>query len=261
MSKVIIKQFSHNLRETILSAVEELGGFKRFIIHGDRVLLKPNFNTADQFPASTDFEFLKTIVELAYEAGAGKVMVGDSCTFYQKTEEVMRKKGIFKLEKLSKPAQIINFDKGKWIKKPIPGGKFLKSVKVPEILDKADKLILLPCLKTHSWAKLTASLKLSIGFMKSRERIAMHARHLEEKIAELNRIINPDLIIMDARKIFIDKGPTTGLVREPGVILAGTDRVAIDIKGANIIKSYDGNSLHDIEAKELTQIKMAMKNN
>ncbi|MFH1522479.1 MAG: DUF362 domain-containing protein [Patescibacteria group bacterium] len=257
MSKVIKKQFKNNLRETVLETVNELGGFKKFISPGDIVLLKPNFNTADPFPASTDFEFLKIMVELVYEAGAKEVIVGDSCTIYQKTKNVLKDKGIYELEKLAKPARVINFDEDKWIKKKIPNGKFLESVRVPAILDKVDKLIYLPCLKTHYIAKFTASLKLSVGFMKTIERVGLHARHVEEKIAELNKVINPDLIIMDARKIFITKGPTDGEVREPNLILASTNRVAIDIEGVKIIKSFKGNTLAEVEPEDLEQIKVA----
>jgi len=67
------------------------------------------------------------------------------------------------------------------------------------------------------------------------------------------------LVIMDARKCFISKGPMTGPVREPGYILASKSRAAIDIEGVNIIKSYEGNSLSKVVAEELPQIKRALE--
>ncbi len=137
-------------------------------------------------------------------------------------------------------------------------GKYLKFVFVPEILDRADKLILLPCLKTHSQAQFTGSLKLSIGFMKPSQRVRLHWRNLQEKIAELNKIINPNLIIMDARKCFINRGPSEGELREPNFILASDDRIAIDLEGIKIIQSFKGNSLENINPWKLPQIKMAI---
>ncbi|MFX0173494.1 MAG: hypothetical protein ACFE9L_16500, partial [Candidatus Hodarchaeota archaeon] len=46
-----------SIEETIVESLKPLGGLDKFISKGDRVLLKPNFNTGDPFPASTDPEF------------------------------------------------------------------------------------------------------------------------------------------------------------------------------------------------------------
>jgi uncharacterized protein (DUF362 family) len=108
-------------------------------------------------------------------------------------------------------------------------------------------------------AQYTGALKLSVGIMKPIERLGLHARNLQEKVAELNTLIKPDLIIMDARKCFITGGPGTGDVREPNLILASTSRVALDIEGIRIIQSYEGNSLAGIVPEELTQIKRAIE--
>lgn len=66
MKKVVRARFKKNLREAILKSVNLVGGFENFIKKVDVVLIKPNFNTADPFSASTDFEFLKTVVKLTY---------------------------------------------------------------------------------------------------------------------------------------------------------------------------------------------------
>lgn len=248
-------KFSGDLKVSINEAVADIGGWVSFVNPGDKVLLKPNFNTADPFPASTDFAFLKTVVELVLAAGAGEIIVGDSCTISQKTKKVMEDLGIFELNKIEK-VRVVNFDEGEWVKKNV-GGKYLDCVSVPEIIDKIDKLILLPCLKTHFIAKYTGALKLSVGFMRPVERLAFHLGHVQEKVAELNKEIKSDLIIMDARKCFITEGPMDGEVREPGLILASTSRVDIDIEGVKIIKSFPGNNLAKYEPDDLAQIKLA----
>lgn len=258
MPQVVKIKFECNLKQAIEKAVAPIGGFSRFIKNNDKVLLKPNFNTADPFPASTDPEFLKAVVELAHEAGAGEVVIGESCTFSSNTRQVIEKLGVLDFEKTLAPApKILPFDEGKYVKKKIPGGKYLKSASLPEILDRGYKLILLPCLKTHFLGQFTGSLKLAVGFVKPIERLRMHARHLNEKIAELNLLIRPDLIIMDARKCFITRGPSDGQVAEPGLILASESRVDIDIEGIKIIQGFDGNSLQGIRPEDLRQIKRA----
>lgn len=248
-----------DLKLIIKSAVFDLGGFEQFIKSGERILIKPNVNTADPFPASSDPAFIRAVVELVLESGAGEVVVGDSSTFYQNTRHNFETLGLFELEKIDARIKVISFDEGKWIKKNIIGGKYLKSISVPEILDKVDKIIFLPCLKTHYIAKFTGALKLGVGLMKSSERLSLHARHTEEKIAEMNLAFKPDLIIMDGRKCFIDGGPTKGEMRESNVILASTSRTAIDIEEIKVIQSFSGNSIGNIKPEDLPQLKRSLE--
>jgi uncharacterized protein (DUF362 family) len=259
MNSVIIKtcQTADDLKEVITGVILDLGGWTNFIKPGERVLLKPNVNTADPFPASTDPTFLQVMIEMVLAAGAGEVIIGDSSTFYQNTRKNFEKLGFFDLAMSDPRIRVISFDEGKWIKKTVKGGKFLKSIKVPEILDQVDRIIILPCLKTHFIANFTGALKLGVGFMATTERLAFHAKHTEEKIAELNLVYKPDLIIMDGRKCFITGGPFEGEVREPNKILVSASRVSIDIEAINIIKGFPGNTLAEIDAEELIQIKRA----
>ncbi len=64
---------------------------------------------------------------------------------------------------------------------------------------------------------------------------------------------------MDARKCFINKGPSEGELAQPDLILASTDRVAIDIEGIKIIQGFKGNSLEGIIPRRLSQIKKAIE--
>jgi uncharacterized protein (DUF362 family) len=153
--------------------------------------------------------------------------------------------------------KIADLSKGKYVKKIVPNGKHLKTVSMPELLYQVNKVFVLPCLKTHSMSQYTGALKIAVGLMKRSERWMMHASHLQEKIAEINATYKPDLVVMDARKCFITGGPMTGTVREPGLILASTDRIAIDLEGIKIIQGFEGNDLAGIKPEELPQIKWA----
>lgn len=257
MEKVAKIKTGENLKIPVKKVVDELGGFGKFVKTGDVVMLKPNFNTADPPPASTDVEFLKVTVELVYEAGAKLVMIGESSTMSMNSRKIMKATGAFELLEMKKPPRIYIFEEEKWVKREVKNAKYLRSVHTPEIVDRPDKLIFLPCLKTHKYAQFTGALKLSVAFMKPFERISLHARHLQEKIAELNTLFNPDLVIMDARNCFITDGPSYGKVEEPNFVLASKGRVAIDIEGVKIIQSYKGNSLQGIKPEELPQIKYA----
>lgn len=77
---------------------------------GDTVLLKPNYNTADPFPGSSDPMFLKAIVELLYETGAEKVIIGERSAFLN-TKNVLEKSGVIKVaEEVGAEVRIFGVD-------------------------------------------------------------------------------------------------------------------------------------------------------
>jgi uncharacterized protein (DUF362 family) len=94
--------------------------------------------------------------------------------------------------------------------------------------------------------------------MKPSERMLLHARHLEEKIADLNLVVHPNLVIMDGRKCFINGGPASGELRNPNVILASGDRIAIDVEAIKVIESFEGASLKG-DPWGFTQIRRAVE--
>src|SRR5512142_2219868 len=99
------------IKDAIRRAVDGLGGFPRFIKAGDRVLIKPNFNTADPFPGSSDPEAVAAFADLCHEAGAARVIVADSSTYFADTTKIMEKLGIFTLAGTRPWLEIVDLDK------------------------------------------------------------------------------------------------------------------------------------------------------
>jgi uncharacterized protein (DUF362 family) len=122
-------------------------------------------------------------------------------------------------------------------------GEYLKHVSLAERAMKADKIVYSCCMKTHFRADFSLSLKLAFGFTKKSERMEFHIRHLREKLVDLNLVVHPNLIIMDGRKCFIRGGPFSGEVRNPNVILASGDRIAMDVESIKVIGSFEGSKL------------------
>lgn len=248
---------SGDLKADILKILQPLGGISAFVKPGDKVLLKPNLNTADPYPASSDPEFLKAVIEIVKQANPSEIILGDSCTLFLDTGKVMACLNFHTLEK-EYGVKTVNFDQEKYIKKKIQG-KYLKSISVPAVLEEVDKLILLPCLKVHRFARFTMSLKLGVGIMKKIERTFLHMSHLEEKIAELNLAYTPALIIMDGRKAFITHGPESGQLAEPNILMAGPDRIALDVEGLKILKSFPAENKLNFDPWEFPTIKRAVE--
>ena len=251
LSKVVA---TGNLKEDIFKAVDLIGGFKKIIDKGDKVLLKPNFNSTDSPPASSDPQFLKAIVELLFEHGAGRVIVGESSWQMLSTRKTLERTGTLAALKDS-GAEVAFFDEEKYLKVNV-GGEYLKSVSLSEKAMQVDKVVYSCCMKTHFRADFSLSLKLAFGFTKKSERNGFHIRHLKEKLIDLNLVVHPNLIIMDGRKCFITGGPFSGNVRNPNVILASGDRVAVDVESIKVLESFEGSKLKD-NPWSYTQIRCA----
>jgi uncharacterized protein (DUF362 family) len=120
-------------------------------------------------------------------------------------------------------------------------------------------------MKTHFRADFSLSLKLAFGFTIKSERNMFHLRHLKEKLVDLNLVVHPNLIIMDGRKCFITGGPFNGEVRNPNVILASADRVAMDVESIKIIQSFKDSKLKDnpwnyTQIRQATSLELGAKN-
>jgi uncharacterized protein (DUF362 family) len=96
-----------------------------------------------------------------------------------------------------------------------------------------------------------------MGFVNNWRRTLWHFRRLQEKIADLNLILKSDLILADMRRTFIAGGPATGELREPGLLLASHNRVAIDVEAIKVIQSFSGHSLPN-DPREVTQVARAV---
>ena len=256
--KVLVSKvrFNGDIKESINRAVEAIGGLGLVVGAGETVLVKPNFNTADPLPGSSDPQFVRAVIELLWEQGAGRVVLGESSMFALSTRDVMEKTGMLKAAEEA-GAEVVIFNEGGFQDVKV-GGMYLDKAGLPKAVLEAQRLVCVPCLKPHRFADFTMSLKLAVGFLRPEEKMQLHAGNLQEKIAELNTVVSPDLVIMDGRLCFISGGPDKGEVRDPNLILASGDRIAADVEGVRILQSYSGTSL-DGDAWQFRQIRRAVE--
>jgi uncharacterized protein (DUF362 family) len=248
-----------DVKAAVNRAMEAIGGWGRALRPGDKILLKPNYNSPDPPPGSTDVEFLAAVVELLRESGYSDIIVGDcSGLLWHPTMDVFQKTGTLqRMKEMGVP--LVSFDDGPWVDVPVKG-EYLDKVTIPEVVLQCDKIVYLPCMKTHRLARFTMGLKLSVGLLHPALRpVTLHRENLEEKSAELNLAVRPDLIIMDGRVAFITEGPADGQRVYPDFVLVSGDPVAIDVEGVKILKSYQGENLLDMEAHQLPVIRHAAR--
>ena len=230
-----------DFRADIERAVAVAGGFGRVLAKSRRVLVKPNFNTGHPPPASSDPAFVKTVIQLLYEHGAAHVVLGECAMVGVSTRRTLESTGMMEAA-LQAGAEVVCFEDEPWTRVET-GGRYLRRIRFARRALESQSIVYVPCLKTHSRADFTVSLKLAMGFVHPRDRIGLHLGRLRRKIVDLNLVVAPDLIILDGRRCFITGGPFSGAVREPSLVLASNDRIALDVEAARIIQSYPGNSL------------------
>ncbi len=72
---------------------------------------------------------------------------------------------------------------------------------------------------------------------------------MRKMIAELNQAYTPAFVLLDGIEVFTDGGPARGARRQANVIMAGSDRVAIDAVGLAILKDLGSN--HAIMSRKI----------
>lgn len=90
-------------------------------IKGRQILLKPNFNTADPVPGSTDNQTLLALIDELWRLGASSITVGERS--WQSTARVIEDKGVAPLL-AAKDVGLIVFDdlpEADWIEVKEPG--------------------------------------------------------------------------------------------------------------------------------------------
>jgi uncharacterized protein (DUF362 family) len=219
----------------------DLLGLKSF--HGKSVVLKPNFNTADPAPGSTHNDTLRSLILSLQRTGAKQITLAERSGPGDSTRAVMEKKGIPGL------AQELGFNivslqelgpEG-WTKIEPKESHWRQGFHFPRIYLEAESIVQTCCLKTHAYGgHFTLSLKNSVGLVPLKGYPYMNELHSSpyqrQMIAEINTAYSPDLVVLDGVEAFVAGGPDRGTKVEAGVMLAGTDRVAIDAVGVAILR-------------------------
>lgn len=215
---------------------------------GKHVLLKPNFNTADEAPGSTHNDTLVAVVEELWRMGARSVTLGERS--YPPTREVLEAKGIPGLmAKLD--VRVVDFDELEpkdWVEVRPKDSHWRDGFRVARPVLEAECLVSTACLKTHQYGGVfTMALKLHVGVVPTTRHGFGYMRELhgspyqQELIAEINAPFRPDLVVLDGVDAFVDGGPMTGARAQGNVFLASADRVAIDAVGVAVLKALGSN--------------------
>ncbi|MBI5586398.1 MAG: DUF362 domain-containing protein [Deltaproteobacteria bacterium] len=231
----------------VREGMEELG-----VIPEGKVLLKPNVVMAhpEIFPhAFTRKEFLDGVLSaVRSKAGAMKELaVGERSGITVPTRFNFKMAGYLPVLRKHR-ARIYYFDEVRQVPVELKQeGRLRDLIFVPRPVRECDFLINLPKFKAHPWTRLTLSLKNFIGLQDDRHRLIDHTSFLEHKIADLQEVIQPRFIAIDA----ITAGQKMMLTPTPfamGAIVMGTNSCAVDTVGCHMVR---------VDPQDLIHLKMA----
>ena len=215
-------------------AVTMLGGMERFVRRGARVVVKPNVLTAREpiYGVTTNPDAVAEVVKMCWQAGARSVTVLDRPI--SPARQAYTVSGISSAVRRADGAMKVVTDRD-FDRIRIPDGKVLSSWPLVGDVFDADVVINMPCAKTHGLAGLTMSMKNLMGIMGG-TRGLVH-QQFDQKIVDLNSLVKPQLVILDAYRILFRNGPTGGGledVRMGKTCVAGTSQVSVDAYGTTL---------------------------
>jgi len=222
------RSYSEDLVSRMLEGVRECGLEAR----GKRVLLKPNLVEFDSATViNTDAAFVAAAVELFHRLGAAEVRIGEGPGHRRDTmdlaEDARYRSVIPKFDKLFVD---LNRDDVASV------GPFLEEPEFyfPKTVLGADLIVSLAKMKTHHWAGATLSMKNFFGLVPGsiygwpKNKLHNVADGIPQSVAELARRFANSFAIVDGIVAMEGNGPIQGTPKPAGVMVMGSDLVAVD---------------------------------
>lgn len=247
MVKLSVSQCSSYQKQDVQGAVynclDNLGGISSFIKSKNTVLIKPNILLAKkpEEAITTHPAVLEAIITAVQEAGAVPIigdspggMVGNIGKHWEITgiQEVCNRLDV----------EIINFEASGVYERKINGNTY--HIAKP-VLD-ADLVINVPKIKTHGLTTFTCAVKNMYGSIPGLTKVNYHKQapkpsDFSNLVVDIFAITKPHLHIVDGVVGMDGAGPSSGNLKELGLILASTDGIALDsyichILGKNSLK-------------------------
>jgi uncharacterized protein (DUF362 family) len=204
-----------------------------------QTLIKPNIvASGPRFPhAYTRPEFMEGVVGALRDRDSGSMRalrVGERSGITMPTRFAFQHAGYRELARRI-GVELVHFEEVSQVEIPLYHPQRLRdSLFTPQVVAEADFFVNCPKFKAHPWTTVTFSLKSYIGIQDDRHRLIDHHHKLDEKVADLQYIIQPQFIAIDA----ITAGEGRMLTPIPfdlGLVIMGDSQVAIDAVCCQII--------------------------
>jgi len=221
-------------REDVLASVRramELAGWQEFIPRGAEVSLKPNLGWDLFLPGAVTSPWALEGVVRTIRDWVGKIYVVESDQVVVDVEKAFR---LSHIDRVCREYDLpwVNMTRQPMRTVPLPNGRVLKQVAVPEILLRT-KLVTVPVMKTHNKTVITGAIKNQWGCLP----MFRHNYHLvlDAALADINSVVRPCFGVMDATIGLEGNSPKSGKPKVVNRLLASGDCVALDAVAAKVM--------------------------
>jgi uncharacterized protein (DUF362 family) len=207
-----------------------LGGIKSLInkeISKSTVLIKPNIclPNNDSNATTTSSQLIKALCEYFITEGVGRVIIADHTL--QSAEQFETIDLVKYARSNPKITLLLANEQRHYVPRQIDG-EVLKNTEILKILEKTDYFINVPTAKHHQATSVSLSIKNLMGVIWDRQ-IFHTGLDLHQAIADLAKAVRPNLNIVDASRVLLNRGPVgPGPIEKGNRIYASTDMVALD---------------------------------
>lgn len=228
---------SDNPKVSIPRLIESLGGIEKFVKPGNSVGFLVNSPWVHKgYYTHPDIPLM--LMQMCKEAGAERIICykpvrnhyWEESSFYEDMKPLIH--------------DIIYGEER--VDVAIKGGKEMTSASVYKVFMETDVFINVPVAKHHNGTIYSGVLKNLMGVSSRETNRHMHSpegeytygktEYLSNCIADLNLIRTPDLSVIDATVCALNNGPRgPGDTISPGLIIAGTDPLAMDVYASGLL--------------------------
>lgn len=222
------------IRRVVRDAMAELGLRPR-----GRTLVKPNLVSAGPLfrHAHTRPELVEGVLLALEDRNQGKMTelaVGERSGITIPTRYCYEASGVGAVvDRLG--LRRYNFEDTPQVEIPLThAGRLRDRIFVPEPVARADFFVNCPKFKAHPWTTVTFSMKNYIGIQDDRHRLIDHDHALNRKVADLQHVLQPELVVVDA--IIAGEGRMlTPSPRTLNLVIIGNNQPAVDAVCCRII--------------------------
>lgn len=235
LDMVALVRYKDTIKQTIGEGLSRIGGFG---VLKSPVLIKPNICTMSDGTgySVTRVETIEALVELLLEADRKlSIRIIESDSESKLADEAFQKFGYTRLcndmQELGFDVDTVNLSKAP-LSELTFNGNYFEDPQLPDIVLNKGYFISVAIPKTHYLSFITGALKNLFGILPKKNQSFYHSR-IDDVIADLARIIRPNLSIIDARVGMEGwNGPKT---RRLDAFILGHGAVSVDATMARIM--------------------------
>lgn len=247
VNDVYISKSTDNIKKRLIEGLKWIN-WKEIKKNGSKIIVKPNLVWQEYMPAVTTHpDFLNELLGVLNDQ-CETIIVGESNGPKFNVEQAFESHGLYEICK-NNGADLCNFSKqpSEFVKTTV-GSKNVK-IELPKmLLDDENIFITVPILKTHVFTTISVSLKNQWGCIPDSMRMLYHPI-LNEGIVAINKVIKPDVSIVDPTYAMDGNGPVWGEAKKINLLMVSNDLVAVDAVGS-LIMGFDPAKIEHLRKAE-----------